>query len=61
MKNLAQRLIFRFSADCSQMMGLPPELKIKRFENFVFFSFFKISRHVCTKSNIVQNPKSKIK
>jgi hypothetical protein len=37
MKNLAQRLIF--SADCSQSMGLTPELKIRRFEN-LFIPFF---------------------
>jgi hypothetical protein len=60
MKDLAQRLIF--SADCSQPMGLTPELKTRQFENlFIFFFFSKISRHVCPKSNIVQNPKSKIK
>ena len=40
MKNLAQRLIF--SADCSQSMGLPSVLKIRRFENlFLFFVLFK--------------------
>jgi hypothetical protein len=58
MKNLAQRLIF--SADCSQSMGLPPELKIRQVEKIILF-FLKIRRHVCPKSKIVQNPKSKIK
>jgi hypothetical protein len=50
MKNLRKRLIF--SADCSQSMGLPPELKIRRFENL--FLFFLFSRSSVT---FVQNPK----
>jgi hypothetical protein len=39
MKKLAQHLIF--SADCSQSMGLPPVLKIRRFENISFFVLFQ--------------------
>jgi hypothetical protein len=50
MKKLAQHLIF--SADCSQSMGLPPVLKIRRFENYFFFCF--VPRSGVT---FVQNPK----
>ena len=57
MKNLAQRLIF--SADCSQSMGLTPELKIRRFENLFLFFFF-LQDQAKIKGSTPQNPPSKI-
>jgi hypothetical protein len=55
MKNLAQRLIF--GADCSQSIGLPPVLKIRRFKNIFFQDqasrLSKIQNY--PKSKIVQN------
>jgi hypothetical protein len=53
MKNSAQRLIF--SADCGKSMGLPPELKIRRFNFFSFFSFLDQASRL---SKIQNCPKS---
>jgi hypothetical protein len=57
MENLAQRLVF--SADCSQSMGLPPELKIRRFENSFLFFFFFFEDQASRLSKIQNCPKSK--